>query len=370
MKRIKLHAFFGTNLGDDLMVDILLKRYPQYRFYYDGTDECSDLFLEYPNFENRTPIIRKYGRLNYLMNLLSRHKNEDALIKKIFQKREKKSICGVLIGGSMFIQLKAKPERHVWWEELRFGELPRFVIGVNFGPYQTEDFKEAFKGYFSRSRGVTFRDRHSHGLFSNLDHAAYAPDVVLNLPVEQVQQENQGTVIISVIHVEERDHLAKWTEDYQNFIIDCCQESLRRGKQPVLMSFCKKEGDEAAICRIKERMDPALAEKTREFYYHGNIKEALSMFAGADYVVATRFHAMILALRFGKPFFSIAYSDKVKWVLDDVGSSAYCGMDQLHGLRAETVMDAHAQAVDAENYILQAQKQFAQLDDFLKKRGS
>ena len=94
------------------------------------------------------------------------------------------------------------------------------------------------------------------------------------------------------------------------------------------------------------------------------------MFAGADYVVATRFHAMILALRFGKPFFSIAYSDKVKWVLDDVGSSAYCGMDQLHGLRAETVMDAHAQAVDAENYILQAQKQFAQLDDFLKKRGS
>ena len=92
MKRIKLHAFFGTNLGDDLMVDILLKRYPQYRFYYDGTDECSDLFLEYPNFENRTPIIRKYGRLNYLMNLLSRHKNEDALIKKIFQKREKKSI--------------------------------------------------------------------------------------------------------------------------------------------------------------------------------------------------------------------------------------------------------------------------------------
>lgn len=370
MTRIKLYAFFGKNLGDDLMVDILLKRYPQYRFYYDGSEANSDLFLQYPNFENRTPLLRRYGKLNYALNVLTGHKKEDFLLQRLFLRREKKSFCGILIGGSMFMQFAAEPERQVWWEELRFGKLPRFVIGVNFGPYRTEAFREAFGGYFCRCRGVTFRDRHSYRLFAHHANAAYAPDVVLNLPAEEyLTGECDGTVLISVIDVGGRAHLAEWTEDYQRFIIDCCETSIRRGKRPVLMSFCQQEGDENAIGQLMERMSAATREKTEKFFYHGNLEEALRLFARANYVIATRFHAMILALRFHKPFFSIAYSDKVKWVLDDLDFKGYCGMEQLSRLSADSVMDTYCQPVDAQAYIQQAARQFEQFDAYMQEKG-
>lgn len=370
MKRIKLYAFFGKNLGDDLMVDILLKRYPQYRFFYDESNPCSDLFLAYPNFENRVPFLRKYGKINYALNVLTRHKKEDFFLKRIFRRHGEKCSCGVLIGGSMFMQFKATGARQVWWEELRFGELPRFVVGVNFGPYHTEEFLNAFDGYFNRCRGVTFRDRHSFELFAHNANAAYAPDVVLNLPIQEYQDlQTDGTVLISVLNVAGREHLARFAPEYERFILDCCETAIARGKRPVLMSFCQKEGDEIAIEALRKQMSQSVRNQTDVFYYNGNLQEALGMFARAEYVVATRFHAMILALRFGKPFFSVAYSDKVKWVLDDLGCSAYCGMEQLAGLSAATVMDTHHQCVDARDYIQQAAAQFAQLDAFLNQKG-
>ena len=367
MSSVKLHAFFGKNLGDDLMVDILLKRYPRHKFYADTNDANSNLFLKYPNFRNRTLIIERYGVLNHILNILTRYHKEDFLLHRLFKRQEQKCICGVLIGGSMYMQFTDRAERQLEWEELRFGELPRFVIGVNFGPYYTESFLDAFHGYFQRCAGATFRDKYSYELFASCGEVAYAPDVVLNLPINQyLKPASDHTVIISVINTGERKHLEPWAQDYENFVIQCCHACLQRNKKPILMSFCKQEGDERFIQKIMGMLPPAVRDQTGVFYYTGNIDEALSTIAGADYIVATRFHAMILALRFKKPFFSVAYSDKVKQVLQDLGCEAYCGMDQLRDQNVDDIFHTYAQPFEADEYIRQAIHQFDQFDRYME----
>lgn len=367
MKTLKLHAFFGNNVGDDLMVKILLERYPQYRFYYAQDDVRSCIFLKYRNFDNKRKFYNRYSKLNRLLNLLTLGKRKDFLFDRLFQRKLAQCQCGVLIGGSMYMQLKVAPAVQLRWSEDNFGKLPRIVIGVNFGPYRDEEFREVFTGYFERCAAVTFRDKTSYGMFSHLPNTAYAPDVVLNLNTAPYQkQSSDNTVLISVIDMPYRPALVQWTQTYDQYIADCCAAAIRQGKTPVLVSFCKQEEDETAISRILKTLGPEIRNQTQTYFYTGDLDEVLRLFAGTDYVVATRFHAMILALCFHKPFFSISYSDKVKWVLDDIGCDAYCGLEQLAQMDADKMFDIYSQPINVDDYIRQAARQFEQFDRYME----
>lgn len=365
MKSIKLHAYFANNLGDDLMVDILLKRYPQYKFWSDTRTESSRMFLEYPNFENRDPLCRKYGRINYLCNLLTFHRKEDFLLHRLFQRKNRKCCCSVYIGGSLFMQApnETGPQR-IAKESKKLDKTPLFIIGANFGPYHSSDFLESFTTYFRNCEGVTFRDQHSFVLFAQLPNVAMAPDVVLNLPRMQSSQAKQ-TVIISVIDMQRRVDLREKAEQYENFIREFCSACIDAGKTPVLTSFCEQEGDGIAIKRIWEQLACGIQKKTQIYTYKDNLQEAKELFAGANFVLATRFHAMILALVFGKPFFSISYNEKVKNVLDDLGSDAYCGLDEINTISAKELLCKYAVPTDITEYAHSACQQFEQFDRYM-----
>ena len=71
-KYIKLYACIYNNVGDDLMVDILLKRYPTYTFFYSNQYyEASNKFLKYKNFINLYSVYKKWDILNHLCNKLT-----------------------------------------------------------------------------------------------------------------------------------------------------------------------------------------------------------------------------------------------------------------------------------------------------------
>ncbi len=365
MKRIKLRAYFARNLGDDLMVDILLRRYPQHKFWVNNTQLETEVFRKYPNFENRAALWEHYGRRNHIANLLTLNRKKDFLLHRMVQQRNKGCNGSVYIGGSLFMEGVRDTAEYIRQEEEKLDAGPLFIIGANFGPYETEGFRAAFEEYFKKCAGITFRDQASYRCFATLDNAAYAPDVVLNLP--DAPKAGNGSVIISVIDVRSRPKLKEYTQSYDRFIADTCQTCVAQGKKPVLMSFCESEGDCAAIERIKELLPVEIREKTGVYAYNGNIPEALEQIAQADFVLATRFHAMILALCFEKPFFCLSYSDKIKWVLEDLGCDAYCDLKQISTLEPKDIFARYTQPVDAAAYRREAQRQFAQLDEFLRK---
>lgn len=350
------------------MVEILLKKYPQYRFFYNGDDDCSSLFIKHKNFENRRKVIRRYRFLDKCVNALTVGKKPLFFSNKAIAREIRKCEAGVLIGGSMYMQLRPKHgiRQQLKWAEDTFGDLPRTIIGVNFGPYQDEEFRTLFTEYFRKSQSVTFRDKTSYGLFSQLPNAYYAPDVVFNLDASEYMEENSdNTVLISVINMSYRPAVAQWEAVYDKYIVECCNATIRLGKTPVLVSFCKQEEDELAIDRIMDMLPKETCNETKKVFYDGNLDDILRLFARVDYVIATRFHAMILAMCFNKPFFSISYSDKVRWVLEDLNCSAWCSLEQLAQLDPQQMFKQYANPIDISACRLAAQRQFEQFERYM-----
>lgn len=354
---IKLYGYFARNLGDDLMIRLLLKRYPGVRFY-------SEAWAEIPGLVSWETLQKKHGRLNHLLNLLTRCRWKDFYMDAVRRYYDRKCTCSVYIGGSIYMQRTAVAEQ-LRQEEEKLKNGPLFVIGANFGPCWEEDFTEGFRDYFRRCAGVTFRDRASYEGFRHCGNVAWAPDVVLNLQAKP--RKSQETVLISVIDLENRRELGCYRESYEHWMAALCEDCIRMGKRPVLLSHCRAEGDEKAIQRILKHLSPEVREKTGSLCYCQNADAILDAYAGAERVIATRFHAMILALCFQKPVFSIAYSEKCRHYLADLAFGGVCGIPELLSQSPEEILRRCRLPENLPRHRQAAAAQFAQLDAFLKE---
>ena len=342
--RIKLHAYFAGNLGDDLMVR-LLQRYPNIQFFTDSWAEESNIFREFPNFENMEALAARYGRRNHLLNLLTWYRRPDWYLKRVQGRREKDCACSVYIGGSVYTE-RTPPEGEA--EKLRNG--PLFVIGANYGRKSAD-----FANYFRRCAAVTFRDLSSYERFAHLPNVYFAPDVVLNLGISP--KPSEGYTLISVMDLGARPETAPWAKDYEALLVSLCAAC----ESPVLVSFCRKEGDETALDRIAQR-----AGNAKLLRYRGDMEELLNAFARADRVIATRLHAMVLALCFRKPVFAISYNDKIKNMAMDMHFSSYCELSEMDSLTAQALLRRCSLPEALDDICAQAAKQFGPLDGFLE----
>lgn len=364
-KYIKLYACIYNNVGDDLMVDILLKRYPTYTFFYSNQYyEASNKFLKYKNFINLYSVYKKWDILNHLCNKLTFNISKDFIYRYVIRKLEKKCCCSVYIGGSIYMEKAGETvESRLAREELKFQNGPLFIIGSNFGPFSNAQFESSFHEYFVKCSGVCFRDNASYARFSDIEHVSYAPDVVFNYPFLQ-SASHSNLVIISVVNFHNRLELSQYSNGYDEFIGNVCKWCVRNDKIPILYSFCEFEGDSEAVDGIYNSLDNETREKTRREYYK-NLDELIHHFKEASFVLATRFHAMILALRFNIPFFCVSYNQKIENVMNDIGSSRFCLPEQLCQVNIEDIFQNEERLPQLKQYIQQADNQFHYLDRYL-----
>ena len=344
--RLKLYGYCAGNLGDDLMIALLLRRYPKIRFFCDSWAVETDRFRKFPNFENMEALQRKYGRVNHLLNILTGYRREDFFIRRIRESREKACKGAVYMGGSIYT-----PRTPVFREEDKLKNGPLFVVGASF----TGD-AAAYRDYFRRCGGVVFRDRASIRQFPGLEHIRLAPDVVLNLPAQPAEPD--GSVLICVMDFYAREELRPWAEVYEKRMLDICRECTK----PVLVSFCQKQGDETALRRIAEN----LGKPVQTLCYGEDPTPILEAFARADRVIATRLHSLVLAVRYGKPVFALAYEEKVSNLASDMGLSGTCTLPGLETLTGSQILKRCALPPDREKQIQEASAQFALLDAWLE----
>lgn len=370
MKRyINVYAYFAQNLGDDLMVDILAKRFPGFSFYTEREIK-NPFLLKNKNFRDKGFYKAKYEKIGRVADKL-RKREEGSFAASRIKQVEANRFCSVLIGGSIFMQRgalsNAQVDARMRRNDSYLNNGPLFVIGANFGAYYTDYFKTSFNAHFQKCAGVSFRDKASYDMFSHLPNVSYAPDLVFALEGLPKGKENTNEILVSVIDMADKYGMEQYAESYETFIADFCKYVIDLGKTPVLMSFCKQEGDEKAIARILTRIG-GYAEKTKTYFYDGNIKKALRRIADSDFVLASRFHAVVLAIKLNKRFYALSYDMKTENLLSDINSRLCCKIENLNKITPRDVFEAEYDVGDITEYIKSAKDHFDQLEKYLENK--
>lgn len=314
MKRVFLYAYDKVNLGDDLFIQTIVRRYPNVQFYIWTDRENRTTFRDLPNLS----IMDKDGRG---VRLLARIR--DSLPGRYRGWLEKRCDASVYIGGSIFMEYPNWEQFADWWkykaEHYRF-----FALGANFGPYKTEDYRTKMRCVFERMEDVCFRDRYSLELFKDCRKVRCAPDILFSLPMPSATVK-QKQVFVSVIDCAGRDDshtLSAHDPFYVEQMAMLLKKHLADGCTLILASFCRTEGDERAIQKIIHAMGNTADPRIQCLAYDGtNAEVLLNAISESEYVIASRFHAMILAMAAGRPVLPVIYSDKTRYVLEDMSFS-------------------------------------------------
>ena len=357
MKKCFLYAYDRQNLGDDLFVHTITKRYPHVKFYMWARPETRVSFSCLPNVR----FLYKNSRTERFLKRF-----RPSLGMRYRNWLEKRCHTVVYIGGSIFMEYDSWEQLLTWWEYT--AENRRFyVLGANFGPYHTEAYREKIGQIYGKMQDICFRDQYSYDLFRDVATVRQAPDILFSYPMPQVRVEEKQ-IFVSVINCAARDEshsLTQHDEDYVQNMARLLTKYRREGYRLVLSSFCAHEGDEEGIQKILQAMDAEQDPDIQVLNYNGTNADALTKaIAQSNFVIASRFHGVILAMAAGRPVLPVIYSDKTVHVLEDLGFDG--PVIDLRTCRDYTgVGQPGVFAVDREKLALEAQKHFEKLDEIL-----
>lgn len=351
---ILVDFYSATNLGDDLLLHALLKRYPNTQFIMLASREERILEMQYDNLkviELGTSDCRRLGAIGRF-----------ARARRLLREREtvlSKQKCLVVIGGSIFIQPSASTIRG----------LISSVCAV-FGPYRSNRFLKGFHDIFSRCNDVCFRDQKSSGLFSDLKNVRFAPDILFATPFLDGPKQKQA--LLSVIDLKTKgqtESLASYASAYETWIANASHWFAKNGYRVVVSSFCKAEGDENAVERVAEKVNQ-LGSSIEVLLYRGDAAPVLDEISKSEVVVATRFHAMVLGLASGAKVLSVPYSKKAAYVMADIGFDRgnvldIASIDPADMTPCERILESEPLCVST--FAKEALRHFRALDDYLLK---
>lgn len=360
MKKIFLYAYDHINLGDDLFIETITDRYKDIEFYFWTNEKNKKVFQEQQN-----------------LKIIDENSTKTKLLKKIRPSLEarykagiqKKCDAQVYIGGSIFMEYPTWKDIVSWWD-YQSNQHPFFVLGANFGPYHTEEYRNEMNRIYAQLKDICFRDTYSKNLFADNDNVRQAPDILFSYPMPKVK-ENKKQIFISVISYKDKelnsDFNQMTNEEYIEKMAEITSGFTKEGYQVILASFCREEGDLEAAKAIKNKSKQQ--ENITIFDYDGtNRKQLLEEMSSSVYIIAARFHGTILGLAAEKSVFPILYSDKTKYVLEDLGfHGAYADLrhpDSLSFENAKKNLESEYK-IDVTDLVKNAEKHFEKLDEFL-----
>ncbi len=289
MKKVFLKAYARLNLGDDLFLHFITSKYPNINFFIYVDDEKYIKGLD------------KISNLNIIIT-----DNFRDVDYEIYD-------AVVYIGGSIFIEGENSTKRVEGLESevdaVIKNNIPFFFIGSNFGPYKTEEYASIVKRILNKVTAISFREMYSFDFF-DIDNKIYAPDLLFDFEYQKEKTEEK-TIGISVISLEIRNDLKDKSATYYSYLINSIKNYQSQGFKVYLFSFCKREGDCDAIFEMLKSVD------VNYVFYDGNIDKFLDIYSKMEYMIAIRFHAMILSLLFKQKIHVLSYSKKLNNVIND-----------------------------------------------------
>lgn len=299
IKKIFILAYARKNLGDDIFIQMIVKKYPQYDFYMKIKNKTFlDKLAEYKNLhildgEDTDEELHNINPVQY-----------DAYI---------------YIGGSIFMEggkvYNLSEKFYEFVKSCKEHNIPFIYISSNYGPYKTEKYFKLSEKTFNVCTDICFRDKYSYNLFENIPNVRYAPDYIFSYDLK-VTEKLPKTIGITIINLKIRDNLKAISDSYYNWIINNINKYIQSGYKIYLYSFCKHEGDEESIDYILNKMNNN--ENIIDVRYRGNIDEFLNYYNRMEYMICARFHAMVLSCLSNQKMYITSYSDKINNVITDL----------------------------------------------------
>lgn len=364
MKKVFLYAYDRINLGDDLFVHTIAKRYPQVQFYLWTREENKKTFQMIKNLkviEQDSKYLKLLGKLR--QSFPARYK----------ARVERKCDAVVYIGGSLFIEYDNWENILNWWE-YEADNRNFYVLGANFGPYKSAAYRERLNAIFYKMKNICFRDEFSYRIFEKNERVRKASDILFSyeMPQADIAKKQIFVSVIDPFHKDEGSNkLSIYENEYIAKLTEILKKYLKEGYSVVLSSFCKYEGDEKAVKKIFTDLNDYKNEKVHIRNYDGtNAEQILVSIAESQFVIASRFHAMVLGIVAGKVVFPIVYSDKTIHVLEDIGfQGEYADVRNLKELTYEKMQRSFEKLPELSIKELRksAENHFVKLDEVLKE---
>lgn len=365
MKKILVNGYFGVNFGDDLFFKILFERYKntQFEFFNNSYmtflyDKYVDIYKEIPNVN-----IKKYNKIRKICEKIN--------FVSPMNTFEFSSYDGtVFIGGSIFMEnenwKKTYYEKNNIISYFNKNRKKVFVLGSNFGPYSSEEFKNTYKKVFEKCDDICFRDKNSYELFKDLQNVRVATDVVFSLKKNEVKK-IRNSIGISIIDLTHRNDLKKYEMKYISKMVEIIENLIQLDKKITLFSFCEKEGDMKAIEKIMNLLKEENKKKVNIENYTGNINDFLIKLESQENIIGCRFHSIILSQVFGQTVYPLIYSNKTYNMLSDLNMVDYLTrIENIDNLEVKKILEAFKgnKLINKEVFKI-AEKQFKHLDEYL-----
>ena len=220
-------------------------------------------------------------------------------------------------------------------------------------------------------KDVCFRDTYSYEKFENNPRVRCASDILFSLEMPKAECIKKQ-IFVSLIDLETKDEgqnkLSMYETSYMKYMEHIVRDYAEHGYRVILSSFCKHEGDEKAIDKIKSLLGDEFGDQVSELKYNGtNSKELLYAIAESEVIFASRFHAVILGLAAGRSVFPIVYSDKTVHVLKDMRfQGSYADIRELRENEPHIVLNENTTVDSVEVLKVSAQQHFEKLDVILR----
>jgi len=294
---IVVMAYIDSNLGDDLMIDILFKKYNNHTFYVLGASDKKYFKNKYPNIK----VIRLRELCKYIF-----------ILHGI-----------VVIGGSLFQDYKEGYEGYhlrntilKWFKILRKKVC---IMGINIGPIYTDECMKLFKKTFENSNYISVRDKKSYEILkeNNIYNCNCYPDIVFNYQDDNIIKNiNKDKLGISIINYCRN---VEYKQQYIDKIVELINKYLIENVNKTIYLFAFNSGNENDAEVIDVIFEKIIEkDKVSRVIYNGNIDEFLEYYKKCFFIIGTRFHSIILALKYKIPFIPIIYSIKTDNLLDDI----------------------------------------------------
>lgn len=315
--QIITEAYLDHNLGDDLMVSLLVKRFPEHQFHlFSNTSVIRTSLSRHPNI-----IMHPWSEYRQVLPSADFH---------------------LTIGGSLY-QVRTRREALSRTLKLRriqkiHRDMPSAVIGANIGPLAHPISECIVKQELRGLDLLTVRDQWSFRFVERMrckiGTCLLADDIVYNMEAASLTQTPDIPIGLGISAYRSMQAGEVNAKNYQA-LAALADAYVARTERPVyLFAFdTENENDLAAAHQIR-----ALSKCREALHivpYLGDPLPALQNIKACERMVALRFHSAILADILQIPFLPVIYSNKMQAWLEDRN---YRGLSlPLQGLVPEAV---------------------------------